>query len=453
MRNGHTRNVSISNGSKSWVTEQTSLTGGVVDIDVEKKTTLTGAVIASTTNDLTLETGSIEYSNLKDNDTSNTIGGGLNVSSNTGSMTASYKFGDKRQTNFATIGVGTVTVHDSSTGSVTGLEGLNRDVTLSQYNTKNAELKGGFTVDTTMADLLVNTVDQMMGLATHPVDTILDDYNKAKDGYDKLYQNSKYTVVNIVDKTVSAVEKTSNWVDNHLSSTDEEGKSDNTENTPTIDSESSNDTPLDANQDLANQKLDEGKLKPVNIGGKDIVGVKEGGIPGNNNPPINQHTLDANASGTACTFSVWNMIAGYFGEATSLNDTYQNTPDSVIRKSDGWVYSQEGIIEAAGVPGVKVTTYNEKDAGKSTQIMVNSLNDGAKIHLRVSSDTSTHSVVVDGYGFDANGKLYMNVRDPDSINRYKYYDPATKQLYNPSTNGRRDYDKRQLTRFETAEKK
>ena len=204
-------NASISNGSKSWVTEQTSLTGGVVDIDVEKKTTLTGAVIASNpstgsgTGSLTFDTGSIEYSNLKDMDTSSTAGGGLNVSSNTGSLNGSYESGDRRQTNFATIGGGTVTVHDTSTGSVTGLEGLNRDVTLSQYNTKNAELKGGFTVD-------IATVD----LVTSPVDTMI----KTADAYVQGYKDGKETVIKVYDEAGVAVEKTGNLIEHDHFTTD-----------------------------------------------------------------------------------------------------------------------------------------------------------------------------------------------------------------------------------------
>jgi hypothetical protein len=152
-------NANISSGNKKWVTEQTSLTGGIVDIYVENKTTLHGAVIASTTGDLTLDTGSLEFSDIKDKDRSNNLGGGVNASSSNGNMTgsvnATYGFTDLRQTNFATIGEGTITVRDAAEGT-TGTEGLNRDVSISQYNTKDGGLQGGFTVDAAIVNFITN---------------------------------------------------------------------------------------------------------------------------------------------------------------------------------------------------------------------------------------------------------------------------------------------------------
>ncbi len=44
-----------------------------------------------------------------------------------------YGYTDNRQTNLATIGAGTITI----TKPETSAEGLNRDVTISQYNTYN----------------------------------------------------------------------------------------------------------------------------------------------------------------------------------------------------------------------------------------------------------------------------------------------------------------------------
>ena len=145
----------MSSGSKKWVTEQTSLTGGIVDIYVENKTTLTGAVIASTTGDLTLDTGSLEFSNIKDKDISSNLGGGVNAGAGSESVNATYGFTDKRQTNFATIGEGTITVRDTE-DTAAALEGLNRDVTIAQYNTKDGGLQGGFTVDKATIDLITN---------------------------------------------------------------------------------------------------------------------------------------------------------------------------------------------------------------------------------------------------------------------------------------------------------
>jgi filamentous hemagglutinin len=135
----------LSKSESKWVKEQTSLTGGKVDIDVEDKTTLKGAVIASThstgsgqAGDLTLETGSLEYSNIKDKDKSYSVGGGMDVGTKSDKSYGNYEFSDKKQTNFATIGEGTIIVKDSETD----LTDLKRDITLAQYNTKEGDLKG-----------------------------------------------------------------------------------------------------------------------------------------------------------------------------------------------------------------------------------------------------------------------------------------------------------------------
>jgi hypothetical protein len=168
-------NANILSGSKKWVTEQTSLTGGSVDIYVEDKTTLKGAVIASTTGDLTLDTGSLEYRNIKDRDRWSNFGGGGNISggaapnSNSQSVSANYGFTDKRQTNFATIGEGEITVRDGKTE----LSKLNRDTTISQYSTLNAGLQGGFTLDTATVDLVA-----------HPVDTVVNTAKAVEQGYE-----------------------------------------------------------------------------------------------------------------------------------------------------------------------------------------------------------------------------------------------------------------------------
>jgi len=178
-------NGNMSNGRSKWVYEQTSLTaGGKVDIDVVDKTTLTGAVIASDTGDLTLATGSLEYSNIKDRNSSTNFGGGASLTYGdeikrdssgrkvknakgeyvtetglgAGLDSASYGFSDSRQTNFATIGEGTIIVRDgASTGSATGLEGLNRDVSKAQYSTMDIGVQ--LEADKTTLSAITNPLD------------------------------------------------------------------------------------------------------------------------------------------------------------------------------------------------------------------------------------------------------------------------------------------------------
>jgi len=165
------------------LTEQTSLAcSGAVDIYVEDKITLTKAVIASDTGDLMLDTGSFEYSNIKGNDRSYNVGGGVNAGSDSKSVNATYGFTDKRQTNFATIGEGTIKVRDtsaslgaggSSIGNTDEYSGLKRDVSKAQYNTKDGGLQGGFTLDTATVDLVA-----------HPVDTVVNTAKAVEQGYE-----------------------------------------------------------------------------------------------------------------------------------------------------------------------------------------------------------------------------------------------------------------------------
>jgi len=174
-------NFSVSMSERKWVTEQTSLTRSHVNIYVEKKTTLTGAVIASTSNDLTLDTGSFEYIHIKDKDTSYNFGGGANAGANytgkpdeknnTWSVNASYGFSQKRQTNFATIGEGTIIVRDGDTD----LSGLNRDVTKAQYGTVDIGLKGGFTVDSSTVAFVTDPGKQI----TIAIDSVEKVYDKS----------------------------------------------------------------------------------------------------------------------------------------------------------------------------------------------------------------------------------------------------------------------------------
>ena len=305
---------------------------------------------------------------------------------------------------------------------------------LAQYGTRDTGFEGGFAVDDTLVDTL-----------TSPVET----YNKTKDQVLQGIEEYKKTTIGLYNDAGELIQKTGNYLDDKGFKTDEEVKAEEAEKAR-----------QEAEAERKRLEEERNRIIPVLIGDREIERVKAGGVPGSDEPPINQHTLESKASGTACTFSVWTMIAGYFGVAKSLNDTYKDAPNSVVDKETGWVYSQEGIIEAAGVPDIKVTTYNIRDAGESTQIMVDSLNDGGKIHLRVApGNTGGHSVVVDSYAIDNDtGKLYMNVRDPDSNNKYNYYDPEAKQLFNIENKGKENEkrvydDRRKLLRFETAEKK
>lgn|GEM_PF-764430 len=208
-------NFNLEKSTVKWVNEQTSLTaGGRVNIDVTDKTTLKGAVIASDTGDLGLATGSFEYSNIKDSDRSYNVGGGANIGGGKTekgpetnySVNVNYGFTDNRQTNFATVGEGTIIVRNASDGGTADIEGLNRDLTLAQYNTKEGGLKGGFTVD-----------DNLVQLVTHPIETTVD---TAKEIHKGLI-DARDTTILIYNEAGEVVEKTGNWIDSGHYTTDD----------------------------------------------------------------------------------------------------------------------------------------------------------------------------------------------------------------------------------------
>jgi hypothetical protein len=164
-------NTGKSNHDSAWVSDQTELTGGTVDINVAGKTTITGAEIASGNYDengkfvdngnLNLATNELEYNDLHDFNTSNESGFGVqtNIGGSTnkqgesfhpsGSTTISVKDTgyESEQINRATIGGGAITI---TGGSNSDLTGLNRDVSLAQELTKDlitGALNGSFTID------------------------------------------------------------------------------------------------------------------------------------------------------------------------------------------------------------------------------------------------------------------------------------------------------------------
>ncbi|HTF98932.1 MAG TPA: hemagglutinin repeat-containing protein [Cellvibrio sp.] len=151
-------------GSRAWVTEQTSLIGTEsVNINVGNHTQVDGALIANIKDDgsdggnLNLDTRTLAFKDLQDHDKEESnylsigfsTGGNPGANANTGaspdSEDSSWKVEgshyelDREQTTRATIGQGNVTVReDAETGS-DSTTGLNRDTQLAQEVTKDKE--------------------------------------------------------------------------------------------------------------------------------------------------------------------------------------------------------------------------------------------------------------------------------------------------------------------------
>ena len=81
---------------------------------------------------------------------------------------------------------------------MTGVEGLNRDISKARYSTKEGGLQGGFTVD----DTLVNTLMDPEKAYTETVKQVVNGLNDAKKTADLIY-----------DESGKVVEKTGNYVD------------------------------------------------------------------------------------------------------------------------------------------------------------------------------------------------------------------------------------------------
>lgn len=139
------------------------------------------------------------------------LGGGANINGTgeglTGSANGTYGFTDKRQTNFATIGEGNIIIRDeSSTGDPEKYNSLKRDVAISQYNTKDGALQGGFTVDADTVNLVTNPLDT----ATKTITAVADGYRDAKETTGVIYNEAGV-----------AIEKTGNLVGSGHFTTDD----------------------------------------------------------------------------------------------------------------------------------------------------------------------------------------------------------------------------------------
>jgi len=467
----------LSSGNKKWVTEQTSLTGGIVDIYVEDKTTLTGAVIASTTGDLTLDTGSLEFSNIKDKDISSNLGGGISGSStstissdekgnvavktdNTGSVNATYGFTDKRQTNFATIGEGTITVRDTE-DTAAALEGLNRDVSISQYNTKDGGLQGGFTVDKATINLIGKTVeavqDPLLAGATIVCDTIttvgvmLDDMSERND---KIIAGAK----DLEKQTEVIVENAGTWIEDNLFTSDDEG---NAENTPKVGVELTDEQKeqlqaygdkkdfRDADQEASERNSLTGRVKEqTGWDGQPIVDK-------NNTVILDQNQLEQygmpDKTGACVFLSTVDGAAKTLGVELTPEQVKQVYELAKDNKAIGVNWGTYGVDDydkltqaVATVTGVSnnakvgdLTLINRNDDTSrvnTTKTIIETIDDGGAVNIRFDKDPSNsksnaHTMSVTAASVDSSGNTILHVNDTNHPDTPTYINTNTMTLY------------------------
>ena len=325
-----------------------------------------------------------------------------------------------------------------------------------------------------------------MDLVTSPIDTT--EYAMA----DVLFgiNDAANTTVLIYNEAGEVVEKTGNWLENDYFTTDDKVRYFKTmDEYEALKASGGEITPLDtllyykskiaAGEELTQAEIDEyasvsvivkneakkNTIITVNLGnGKNIESVKFGGVKDVDSSLISQHSLKAKSKKSACTLTVWYMIGLDFSNSEQtpqdITTVYNNTKNNDIDKVNGYVYSggPDAMMKGAGgsdyVIGNCYTLnnypekgYTEIDNSKATQIMVDTINEGGKINLRVTSDGSTtggHSVKVDGYVVE-NNKIYMIIKDPNGC-EFDRYDPERKQLFKKSGD-KKDYDDRVMNRF------
>ncbi len=205
-------NTGKSNHDSSWVNDMTELTAKNVDINVAGKTSLTGAMIDGSES-LHLATNKLEFKDLHDFERVGETGFGLStsvgVSTDKGetsfhpngstTITMKDKGSEREQITRATIGRGNITVGGESN---LDLEGLNRDVSVSQEITKDkitGALDGSMTIDNRVfsgegwrsiiedhTNLVGNTIKTLAGITNTVVNPFVTAYQVLTDDKIKL---------------------------------------------------------------------------------------------------------------------------------------------------------------------------------------------------------------------------------------------------------------------------
>ncbi|MCL1911041.1 MAG: hemagglutinin repeat-containing protein [Leptospirales bacterium] len=497
-------NIRLAEANKKWVNEQASITsGGRLDIDVAGNTNLAGGLIASDSKDMSFATGSLEYSNIKDTDRSYSVRIGFNVGASGISdqknpddkgandadngvaaqdnrdenkngnanvsygVNAGYEFGYAKQTNFATIGEGEITVRDGG-----GIDGLNRDVEKAQYTTLNpVKIEGGFEINEK---------------TLHPVRTTIKAWEGIKAGYKELYEKNK--------DVIDALQDILSDLNLFESKTEREARLANEKLQKTFNG---------IMQSLQNGEEQIKNLEPEKLlflievikgSGQDIMAVL-GGFVGssdelnmlyakaqnaffmNGNEQISQGRLSKevgkpthDAAGkftppgsTACVFTSFYMLAKIllgdefkltYKEAWDLLTTTKgNGGKMLVSSGNAYINDRYGALDV--LSGGKLSMSNTGKANGMTripsdytlsqavEIMAKGFDEGAIYHLRVGSSpnsSSGHSVVATGYYQDINGKMILTIGDSAGRSAYTHLDVESGKLFAYNTDATKRTD-------------
>ena len=469
-------NIKLTESNRKWVNEQASITsGGRLDIDVAGNTNLIGGLIASDSNDMSFATGSLEFSDVKDTDRSYSVQIGANLAltgasggeasetdneksddaaSNTFGVNAGYEFKYAKQTNFATIGEGEITVRDG--GSI---EGLNRDVEKAQYVTLNPiEIEGGFEIN----DKLIS-----------PDKTIKKAWANIRVGTGELielYGEAKEKLSAIADLFESTEEKAARLLKEQLEKTLNDATSKLQK-----DGKQVKDLPptellllMEAIKELGQDPMS--VLKGF-VGSSDELNMLYANAQNaffmNGNKPISQGELSvglglkmydsmgylAPPGSTACTFtSLYLLVKVLLGDEFKLSymeawniltkTKVGGSEKMLVETSNAFINHRMQVIDV--LSGGKLSMYANpvKDNGitpitsnhtvqSACEAMAKGIDAGDSIyHLRVGvNGTGQHSVVATGYYYDLGGNMILTIYDPLVNSGYTHFDVTSGRLF------------------------
>ncbi len=345
------------------------------------------------------------------------------------------------------MGEGTIIVRDASTGLSTGgtsiglpdtYDGLKRDVTLAQYNTKEGGLSGGFTVDDNLVQLIRHPIET-------PVDSVLQIYQGLIDAKD--------TTVLIYNEAGEVIENTGNWIEfDHYVSDDKLKYYQTMDEYEALKASGGEVTPLDtliyykskvaAGEELTQEEIDEyAKVSVIvkNEANKQIEAMndselvkklKEKGIDikcdGSGNAlitnPINQHSMGTKYDNYLCAFlSTLGMGRALAGETPftleEAKEKYKEAVKAGYIDENGSVWDYDGVLKLGGADyalSSEPNNFNRPVSDHEIDInsrMINDLNNGQPvlIHLNSGTDDKHKEYVTDYTKID--GKIYYKLND------------------------------------------
>jgi len=392
------------------------------------------------------------------------------------------------------LGEGTIIVRDASTGLSTGgtsigspdtYDGLNRDVTLAQYNTKEGGLSGGFTVDDNLVQLIRHPIET-------PVDSVLQIYQGLIDAKD--------TTVLIYNEAGEVIENTGNWIEfDHYVSDDKLKYYQTMDEYEALKASGGEVTPLDtliyykskvaAGEELTQEEIDEyakvsvivrdealknsirakdtilttGILEKTGWDGEPITNIKNKNV-------INQmSSSELKAAGLPDQYGACMFFSTIYSAADALGVTL--TPEEVKEiyneaKKNGavsktsdegkympyWVNDFSDCVTAVaeikkvdasnisiGAELIKTTPSSNKEVASE---IIGALDSGGSAQVRYSG----HSMRVDG-SFIENGVVILSIKDTAAPNTKTYIDTSTMTLYTIDDDGIKSPSNRVITHY------